>query len=1267
MAGYARVGKDTPDYGWLYRSLIDDIQYGVSLCRIAYRHGRPVDFFILMTNRAYRGMTGLEDVDGKRFSEVLPELFLTEPQFMETYARVVETGKAESFERFVKTLQKWFMVSAYRSMPDHFFVVFEDITERKLAEQTLLESEASFHELADAMPQLVWVSGLDGNSSYLNSKCHEYLGLAKGDIAGKNAWLSRIHPDDLPGVMEKMRSMGEETMDAFSVEYRMKGPDGAYRWFLDRAQPARDACGKIVKWYGTATDVHDLKLVQEAARLSEARLRLAHQVASIGTFQWNIRTATVDVSSETEALFGVNGVCDRKTAFWMSLIHDDDRVRVGQRLRDALASGVFECEWRAVRPDGTLRWLSGRGQVFRGENGNPLRMLGITMDITGRKRAEDAARELAEQRQLALDAAHLGWWCCDPVNQLFSHDGRYAEIFGFEAGRQITVEEGQKRVHPDDFERVMAAFIAPTDQKSTRPHSVEYRIVLDDGSVRWVESGWKCTYGGERDARHPTLLTGTLADITERKRAEQREQRLLDLLRALSATNDAIIHSPSESVLLASACRIAVEHGRMALAWIGVPEPGGRFVCMANHGSTPSTYVENLIVSIDPRVPEGHGPDGVSYRDGKTVVVNDIGASDMIAAWKEELARLGLFSMASLPIRRMGGVYGVFILYSADTGAFDDEIVRLLEEMAGNIGFALGNLDRDAARRRAEEDLRLAAMVYRDSSEGMLVTDAGNRIITVNRAFTEITGYEPADVIGRTPAILKSGNHDEAFYQSMWQQIIMTGRFSGELWNRRKNGEFFAAHLIINLVVGERGSPHRYVALLSDITERKRSDELIWLEANFDNLTGLPNRRFFRDRLEYEVRNARRSNLPLALIFIDLDGFKDVNDTLGHDTGDQLLKEAADRLRNSVRDTDTVARLGGDEFAIILTGQHSPGNVDRVADHILKTLSEPIHLGEETAYVSASLGITLFPDDATGVEDLIKSADQAMYAAKEHGKNRYHFFTPAMQDLALKRMRLINDMRGALDAGQFEIVYQPIVEFSSGIIRKAEALIRWQHPRKGLVSPVDFISVAEDTGLITSFGNWIFREAAKQAAVWREKYHSAFQISINISPVQFRNEGVDPSVWLSHLRGLGLPGQGIVVEITEGLLLEANKKVTDQLLMLRDAGIEVSLDDFGTGYSSLSYLKKFDIDYIKIDQSFVRNLAEGSDDMALCEAIIVMAHKLNMRVIAEGVEKPQQQELLAMGGCDFAQGYLFSKPVPADEFERLLQSDPFSKQELLDI
>jgi len=450
----------------------------------------------------------------------------------------------------------------------------------------------------------------------------------------------------------------------------------------------------------------------------------------------------------------------------------------------------------------------------------------------------------------------------------------------------------------------------------------------------------------------------------------------------------------------------------------------------------------------------------------------------------------------------------------------------------------------------------------------------------------------------------------------------------------------------------------RMVGTLTDISRLKESEEVIWNQANFDSLTGLPNRRMFYDRLEQEVKKTHRTGLNLALIFLDLDRFKEVNDTLGHDQGDILLKEASKRLLRCVRESDTVARLGGDEFIIILGDLDDAGIVERVAQKILAELLEPFKLDREIAYVAASLGVTFYPEDAKNLDDLMKNVDQAMYAAKNLGGNRYSYFTPSMQVSAQARMQMANDLRSAIADEQFWLVYQPIVELKSGRITKAEALVRWHHPTRGMISPAEFIPVAEDTGLIIEIGEWVFHEAVNQVNFWRKTISKDFQISINKSPAQFHNEIKLPNTWFEYLAELGLPGQSVVVEITEGLLLDASEHVTKRLLEFRDAGVQVSLDDFGTGYSSLSYLKKFDIDYLKIDKSFVANLAPDSDDLALCEAIIVMAHKLGIKVIAEGVETAVQSDLLLAAGCDFGQGYFFSRPVKAEEFERLFTDLP---------
>jgi diguanylate cyclase (GGDEF)-like protein/PAS domain S-box-containing protein len=585
-------------------------------------------------------------------------------------------------------------------------------------------------------------------------------------------------------------------------------------------------------------------------------------------------------------------------------------------------------------------------------------------------------------------------------------------------------------------------------------------------------------------------------------------------------------------------------------------------------------------------------------------------------------------------------------------------ITSLVRDMQGNPCFTITMFEDVTERKQVEEEMRLAKLVYQFSNEAIQVTDADNHIIAINPAFTEITGYTKQEAVGKNSSLLKSGRHDKAFYAAMWRQLNASGKWQGEIWNSRKNGEQFVEKLSINTIYNDDATVHRRVALFSDITEKKKHEERIWTQANFDALTDLPNRHLFREHLEREIKNSQKTQLSLAMLFMDLDRFKEVNDTLGHEVGDLLLKEAAKRVKGCLRKSDTVGRFGGDEFTIILSELSDIDCIDSIVSELLLNLAMPFQLGNEVIYISACIGVALYPNDATDVTTLLKCADQAMYAAKNAGENNFRYYTSEMQDVANVRMRLIKDMHTALAEDQFRVHYQPIVDLATGYIRKAEALIRWHHPELGLISPTEFIPIAEETGLIVEIGDWVFYQAVAQTVHIRANHNPEFQISINKSPVQFMADTNHHSHWLTHLEELGLPKQVIVIEITEGLLMEAKDQISSELLTFRDNGIQVALDDFGTGYSSLSYLKKFDIDYIKIDQSFVSNLATGTNDIALCEAMIKMAHELDIRVIAEGVETEDQLMLLKQMGCDFGQGYFFSKPLPSEEFEKMLYKHP---------
>jgi diguanylate cyclase (GGDEF)-like protein len=545
-----------------------------------------------------------------------------------------------------------------------------------------------------------------------------------------------------------------------------------------------------------------------------------------------------------------------------------------------------------------------------------------------------------------------------------------------------------------------------------------------------------------------------------------------------------------------------------------------------------------------------------------------------------------------------------------------------------------------------------------------------------------VFGEMMALLSGAARCSLRLGKHDtalqlEGYFNDMMQRYRFTLLCSYPLsaFPRKEDSAAFRAlcELHTSVLPAEGYDPAASIAslqrtiavlqqqaysLASEVHDRMRIEQAL-REVSFDRLTGLPNRSVFHDRLEMDIKKAHRSRLPLALLFIDLDHFKEINDTLGHDTGDQLLQQVGERLSTYVRETDTVARIGGDEFTITLGELQDLNTVTHVAQKILGDLAGPFQLGNKVAYISASIGITLYPQDATSAGELLRNADQAMYWSKDIGRNRFTYFTRSMQEAAQARMALSNDLRGAFSQGQLNVHYQPIVDMRSGRICKAEALIRWHHPAHGMISPVEFIPIAEHTGLIVAIGDWVFHEALRQATQWRA-LDPHFTVAVNISPVQFyRNNGDSHRDWLAHCAGdpprqAGAPAVGL--EITEGLLLTANASVMQQMQAFRDAGICISLDDFGTGYSSLSYLRKFSLDSLKIDRSFVDNLENDGANVALCEAIIVMAHKLGLKVIAEGVETRAQHALLREAGCDFAQGYLFGQAMPPDDFEALLRA-----------
>jgi diguanylate cyclase (GGDEF)-like protein/PAS domain S-box-containing protein len=569
-------------------------------------------------------------------------------------------------------------------------------------------------------------------------------------------------------------------------------------------------------------------------------------------------------------------------------------------------------------------------------------------------------------------------------------------------------------------------------------------------------------------------------------------------------------------------------------------------------------------------------------------------------------------------------------------------------------------------RKRVEDELSIAAISF-ESQQGMMITDADWVILRVNRTFTEDTGYTVEETVGQTPDMLKSNRHNAAFYAAMWETLHRTGTWQGEIWNRHKNGEVYPYWLTISAVRGHDGAFTHYVGTQIDISQRKAAEDQIHKLAFYDPLTQLPNRRLLLDRLSHALAGSTRSNRQGAIMFIDLDNFKTLNDTQGHDVGDRLLIEAAQRVQSSVRQGDTVARLGGDEFVVMLEGLEADGlvatRVEGVAEKILAALGDPYRLEIRTGsdkhstidyHCTASIGVTLFGTYGENIEELLKQADLAMYQAKDSGRNTIRFFDLEMQATVTARVALEDDLREAIQKGQFRLHYQAQV-MGEGRVTGAEVLVRWQHPQRGMVSPAEFIPLAEETGLILPLGRWVLETACAQLAAWAVRPEMAhLTIAVNVSAHQFRQRDFVDQV-LTVLANTGADPQRLKLELTESLLISNVEEVIEKMFALKAKGVGFSLDDFGTGYSSLAYLKRLPLDQLKIDQSFVRDVLSDPNDAAIAKTIIALAESLGLGVIAEGVETATQRDFLASSGCHAYQGYFYSRPLAIDAFELFTQ------------
>ncbi|MGC8114097.1 bifunctional diguanylate cyclase/phosphodiesterase [Metapseudomonas otitidis] len=933
-------------------------------------------------------------------------------------------------------------------------------------------------------------------------------------------------------------------------------------------------------------------------------------------------------------------------------------------------------------------------------------------EMSRRALLEEEIRNSEQHYRGLVESLNAIAWEMSLDNYCFTYVSPHAErLLGYPLDEWKKPGFWQRTLHPEDAEH--AQYFCQEETQAGRDHSFDYRMLAADGRILWIRDIVTLIHHGHVPVIRGLMIDITEAKHTEDalRLSEQKfatvfhhcpdvialarrsDGRILDVNQTfeqqtgLSAAQ-AIGRTATELGLwtdpsLAAGLLQRLQHESLHNLEMAFRRSDGRnFTGLLSAQPTDVEGVPALIIVVRDitvlqetqqrlRLSEEKfarafhaSPDGLlitRLADGRLIEANEgftrITGYELGEADYRTTLDLGIWERPSdrtymvKTIREEGGIRD----FTAPIRRKDGSL-RICELSAQPLPVAgeacILTIARDVTdRQKMQEELLQAATVFESTAEGVMITDTQQRILAVNRAFTTITGYEEHEALGQTPRLLASNHHERGFYVDMWDQLNREGHWQGEIWNRRKNGETFPEWLTINAVRNPEGQITHFVGVFADISPLKQAQARLDYQAHHDPLTGLPNRILFENRLRQALAACEREGHEGAVLFLDLDRFKHINDSLGHPIGDVLLKSIADRLGNQLGRNDTVARLGGDEFIILLPHLRRPEEAQHLAERLLACFTAPFETQDHEFFISASIGISRFPEHGSDTATLVKNADAAMYQAKSKGRNRVELYTRDLTFQATERMALENELRRALERNELCLYYQPKLCLHSGCLIGAEALLRWQHPLFGDISPDRFIPLAEENGFILTLGDWVISEACRQMREWQDQHAPFGPLSVNLAGAQLHQPGIVQRID-QQLRSAGIPAERLQLEITETFIMSQAEEALAVLHALKDLGLQLAIDDFGTGYSSLSYLKRLPLDIIKIDKSFVRGLPHEQEDAAIARAIIALGHSMQLTVIAEGVETPAQEAFLRAEGCEQIQGYIVSRPLPADVFAR---------------